>query len=174
MRRTVAHVNRLCAQKNPQCICPNCKCSKTKAVLWQFFRASLKFCMSRTVAHVHRLQRRFALSPQSIQIHAFFWFLCSPWRLFVFHWQRLEKMSSSVQSALCTFWPCTRSPGNVLWEFKSLCLATAISLQSCAHMHSRKRQLWSSSERVLNQKQLGWENQGWATQFLWGPTSTVP
>ena len=64
-----------------------------------------------------------------------------------------------LYSLLCTFWPCIRSPGNVLWEFKSLCLATAISLQSCAHMHSLRRQLWSSNElRELNQKQFGWDN----------------
>ena len=63
-----------------------------------------------------------------------------------------------LYSLLCTFWPCIRSPGNVLWEFKSLCLATAISLQSCAHMHSLRRQLWSSNARELNQKQFGWDN----------------
>ena len=63
-----------------------------------------------------------------------------------------------LYSLLRTFWPCSRSLGNVLWEFKSLCLATAISLQSCAHMHSLRRQLWSSNARELNQKQFGWDN----------------
>ena len=82
----------------------------------------------------------------------------------------------------CTLWPC-RSLGNVLWEFKSLCLATDKS--SVPHTHAFFKEttiLFHISWKRIEAK-AAWltlwlilreSYQGWVTQFLWDRTCTVP